>query len=59
MIEITKNHKAFNAYLRGVEGQPLWEQGDFLVHFAGVYSPKDIQDLTDRIVAGETPRLSM
>ena len=59
MIEITKNHKAFNAYLRGVEGQPLWEQVDFLVHFAGVYNPKDMQELAERIVAGETPRLSM
>jgi hypothetical protein len=59
MIEITKNHKAFNAYLRGVEGEPLWEQGDFLVHFAGVYNPKDMNELTERILAGETPRLSM
>lgn len=58
-IAITNNHKAFNAYLRGLPGEPLWEQGDFLVHFAGVYNPKDMQDLTARIVAGETPRLSM
>jgi len=58
-IEVTKNHKAFNAYLRGLPGEPLWEQGDFLVHFAGVYNPKDMQDLTARILAGETPRLSM
>jgi len=58
-IEVTKNHKAFNAYLRGVPGQPLWEQGDLLVHFAGVYNPKDISELTEKILAGETPRLSM
>jgi hypothetical protein len=58
-IHITNNHKAFNAYLRGLSGEPLWEQGDFLVHFAGVYNPKDMQDLTARILAGETPRLSM
>jgi hypothetical protein len=58
-ISITNNHKAFNAYLRGLPGEPLWEQGDFLVHFAGVYNPKDMQDLTARILAGETPRLSM
>ena len=59
MIEVSKNHKAFNAYLRGIPGEPLWEQGDFLVHFAGVYNPNDMNDLTDRILAGETPRLSM
>jgi len=58
-IFVTNNHKAFNAYLRGLAGEPLWEQGDFLVHFAGVYNPKDMQDLTARILAGETPRLSM
>ena len=58
-IEVTMNHKAFNAYLRGVPGQPLWEQGDLLVHFAGVYNPKDISELTEKILAGETPRLSM
>ena len=58
-IHITNNHKAFNAYLRGLSGEPLGEQGDFLVHFAGVYNPKDMQDLTARILAGETPRLSM
>jgi hypothetical protein len=59
MIEVTRNHKAFNAYLRGLPGEPLWEQGDFLVHFAGVYNPKDMEELTDKILAGETPRLSM
>ena len=59
MIEITREHKRFNAYLRGLEGEPLWTPGDFLVHFAGVYNPKDIQALTARILAGETPRIPM
>lgn len=59
MIEITREHKKFNAYLRGLAGEPLWEQGDFLVHFAGVYNPKDMEDLTAQILNGETPRLSM
>jgi hypothetical protein len=59
MIEITKEHKVFNAYLRGLPGEPLWEQGDFLVHFAGVYNPVEMQELTVRILNGETPRLSM
>lgn len=59
MIEITKEHKKFNAYLRGLPGEPLWEQGDFLVHFAGVYSPTDMDSLTQQILNGETPRLTM
>ena len=57
--EITADHKKFNAFLRGVEGQPLWTQGDFLVHFAGVYDPKEIRNLIARIRNGETPRLEM
>lgn len=58
-IQITKDHKRFNAFLRGLEGEPLWEPGDFLVHFAGVYDPKEIQKLTDAILRGEVPRLKM
>ena len=57
--EITGHHKKFNAFLRGVEGQPLWEQGDFLVHFAGVYDPKEISSLILQIRNGQTPRLQM
>ena len=57
--EITAQHKKFNAFLRGLEGQPLWEQGDFLVHFAGVYDPKEIASLISQIRNGQTPRLQM
>ena len=57
--EITNKHKKFNAYLRGVPREPLWEPGDFLVHLAGVYGPKEMQDLIERILAGEVPRLDM
>jgi len=57
--EITGHHKKFNAFLRGIEGQPLWEQGDFLVHFAGVYDPKEISALISQIRNGQTPRLQM
>jgi len=57
--EITGHHKKFNAFLRGIEGQPLWEQGDFLVHFAGVYDPKEICSLISQIRNGQTPRLQM
>lgn len=59
MIEVTREHKNFNAYLRGLAGEPLWEQGDFLVHFAGVYNPTDMENLTQRILNGETPRIPM
>lgn len=58
-IDITREHKVFNAYLRGLPGEPLWTPGDFLVHFAGVYNPSDIQELVNRILAGDTPRISM
>lgn len=57
--EITNKHKMFNAYLRGIPGEPLWEPGDFLVHLAGVYGPKEMQDLIERILGGEVPRLAM
>lgn len=58
-IQITKDHKRFNAFLRGLEGEPLWEPRDFLVHFAGVYDPKEINSLTEAILRGEVPRLKM
>jgi hypothetical protein len=58
-IEVTREHKRFNAYLMGLPGQPLWEPGDFLVHFAGVYTPEKIRDLIVEIEAGKIPRLSM
>lgn len=59
MIEITNKHKLFNAYLRGLEGEPLWQQGDFLVHFAGVYNVEDMKNLIVLIKQGQTPRLNM
>lgn len=57
--EITNKHKRFNAYLRGVPGEPLWQPGDFLVHFAGVYDVREIQRLILEIETGKVPRLSM
>ena len=59
MIEVTREHKRFNAYIMGLKGQPLWEKGDFLVHFAGVYDSKKISGLIDEINSGGRPRLSM
>lgn len=58
-IAVTKNHKLFNAYVMGLPGQPLWEPGDFLVHFAGVYNAEKMKNLIERIQAGEVPRLDM
>jgi len=58
-IQITNQHKRFNAYIMGLPDQPLWEPGDFLVHFAGVYNCEKMRDLIERIEAGEVPRLDM
>lgn len=58
-IEITNQHKRFNAYIMGLPKEPLWESGDFLVHFAGIYKPEKMQQLIESIQAGETPRLNM
>ena len=59
MIQITDQHKRFNAYIMGLPGQPLWEPGDFLVHFAGVYDTIKMQSLIDEILKGGVPRLKM
>lgn len=58
-IQVTNQHKRFNAYVMGLEGEPLWEPGDFLVHFAGVYKPKKMLTLIEDIQSGKVPRLDM
>lgn len=58
-IQITNQHKRFNAYVMGLPNEPLWEQGDFLVHFAGVYKPEKMSALIEDIKSGKTPRLDM
>jgi len=58
-IHITNQHKRFNAYIMGVEGEDLWTPGDFLVHFAGVYKPEKMAELIEKIALGETPRLNI
>jgi hypothetical protein len=58
-IAVTKEHKKFNAYVMGLPGEPLWEPGDFLVHFAGIYTPEKMKALIEEIEAGKIPRLSM
>jgi SepF-like predicted cell division protein (DUF552 family) len=59
MIQITNEHKRFNAYLMGLEGEPLWEPNDFLVHFAGIYKAEKMEHLIEEILAGKVPRLSL
>lgn len=59
MIQITDQHKRFNAYIMGLPGQALWEPGDFLVHFAGVYDAVKMNTLIDEILKGGVPRLKM
>ena len=58
-ILVSKEHKRFNAYLQGLDGEPLWTPGDFLVHFAGVYDLQTMAELAKRCLSGEVPRLSM
>jgi hypothetical protein len=58
-IEITGDCKRFNAYLMGLPNAPLWEPGDFLVHFAGVYDAEKMKSLIQEIQQGKVPRLSM
>jgi hypothetical protein len=58
-VEISNQHKRFNAYIMGSDGEPLWEMGDFLVHFAGVYDSKKMESLITEIQSGGTPRLNM
>jgi hypothetical protein len=56
-IQVTNKHKLFNAYIMGLPNEPLWEQGDFLVHFAGIYDSDKMSKLIEEIELGKTPRL--
>jgi hypothetical protein len=58
-VEISNQHKRFNAYIMGCDGEPLWQPGDFLVHFAGVYDSSKMSKLIDEIESGKVPRLDM
>lgn len=58
-IECTMEAWRFNAYLRGHRGTRLWQPGDFLVHFAGVYDAGHMSSLIDSMERGEIPRLAM
>jgi hypothetical protein len=56
-IQVTNKHKLFNAYIMGLPNEPLWEQGDFLVHFAGIYDSDKMKKFIEEIELGKTPRL--
>jgi hypothetical protein len=58
-IECSMEAYKFNAYLQGFRGTRMWEPGDFLVHFAGVYDSGAMSRLMDEIVAGKVPRLQI
>lgn len=58
-IEVTREHRRFNAYLRGIPDEPLWEPGDFLVHFAGVYDLKVMEELAAKCACGEKVRIPL
>lgn len=58
-VEISKEHKKFNAYIMGLKGEPLWEPNDFLLHFAGIYNHDTIKKLMDDVLGGGVPRMSM
>ncbi len=58
-VEVSKEHWRFNAYLQGLPGERLWQPGDFLVHFAGVYNLERMETLIQAIQAGKIPRLDM
>jgi hypothetical protein len=54
--QITSNCRLFNAYIQGLPGCPLWEPGDFLVHFAGIYDVKRMNYYIEEIENGKIPR---
>jgi len=58
-VEMTYDAYKFNAFLKGNPGTRLWEKGDFLVHFAGVYDHGLMNTLIDIIESGKVPRLDM
>lgn len=56
-VQISNQHTRFNSYIQGLEGEPLWLPGQFLVHFAGVYDVLKIKKLTEAMKMGKIPRL--
>jgi len=57
--EITNQCRLFNAYIQGLPNAPLWQPGDFLVHFAGIYDVNKMNKYIEDIDAGKIPRKGM
>ena len=57
-VFLNEKHWIFNAYIGGRKGQQLWQPGDFLVHFAGVYDGKKINEYAQQISSGTVPRIN-
>ena len=55
LIHFNEDVKLFNTYINGLPGAILWERGDFLVHFAGIYDTKKMRDCVEKINAGVLP----
>jgi len=53
---ITNQCRLFNAYIQGLPGLPLWQPGDFLVHFAGIYDVVRMNKYIEDIEKGLVPR---
>ncbi len=58
-IFVQPKHWIFNAYIGGRRGERLWQHGDFLVHFAGVYDTKVMQNSISQIQMGTIPRIKI
>ncbi len=57
-IFINQRIHIFNAYIGGHKGERLWQPGDLLVHFAGIYDGQKIRVLCDGIMKGQIPRIN-
>lgn len=57
-IFVNKQHHLFNAYIGGHKEERLWQPGDLLVHFAGIYDGQKINELCAGIKAGKVPRVN-
>jgi len=58
-IEVLLQATVFNSYLQGIPGEPLWEPGQFLVHFAGVYDHVKMEEYARKCLAGEVVRIQL
>ena len=55
LIEFNADVKLFNTYINGLPGAALWQPGDFLVHFAGIYDTKKMRECVNKINDGVLP----